>query len=47
MTFDKVWHKGLVYKLKSYGISDDLLKLIENNLTNRKQKLVLNGQTSS
>ena len=47
MTFDKVWHKGLVYKLKWYGISDDLLKLIENNLTNRKQKLVLNGQISS
>ena len=27
-TFNKVWHKGLVCKLKSYGISDNLLKLI-------------------
>ena len=26
--FDKVWHKGLVYKLKSHGISGNLLKLI-------------------
>ena len=31
--FDKVWHKGLIYKLKSYGISGNLLKLIENYLT--------------
>ena len=27
-TFDKVWHKGLVYKLKLRGISGNLLKLI-------------------
>ena len=27
-TFNKVWHKGLVCQLKSYGISDNLLKLI-------------------
>ena len=45
--FDKVWHKGLIYKLKSYGISGNLLKLIENYLTNCKQRVVLNGQTSS
>ena len=28
--FDKVWDKGIIYKLKSYGISGNLLKLIEN-----------------
>ena len=28
--FDKVWHKGIIYKLKSYEISGNLLKLIEN-----------------
>ena len=27
---DKVWHKGIIYKLKSYEISGNLLKLIEN-----------------
>ena len=45
--FDKVWYKGLVYKLKSYGISDNLLKLIENYLTDGHRRIVLNGQTSS
>ena len=45
--FDKVWHKELVCKLKSYRISGNLLKLIENYLTDRKQRVVLNGQTSS
>ena len=33
--------------MKSYGISGNLLKLIENYLTDRKQRMVLNGQTSS
>ena len=45
--FDKVWHEGLIYKLKSYGIYGNLLKLIENYLTDREQGVVLNGQTSS
>ena len=26
--FDRVWHEGLLYKLKSYGISGPLLILI-------------------
>ena len=41
--FDKVCHEELVYKLKSYAISGNL---IENCLTNRKQRVVLNVQTS-
>ena len=45
--FNKVWHKGPIYKLKSYQISGNLLKLIENYLTGRKQRVVLNGQNSS
>ena len=45
--FDKVWHEGLLYKLKSMGISGELFKLLENYLTARFQKVVLNGQTSS
>ena len=43
---DKIWHKGLGYKLKSMEISDSLLKLIQSILTNRFQKVLLNGQTS-
>ena len=46
--FDKVWHEGLIYKLKSMGVSDSLpkLKLIQTFLTNRFQRVLLNGQTS-
>ena len=42
--FDKVWHEGLLYKLKSFGISGDLLNLIKHYLTNRSQIVLLNGQ---
>ena len=45
--FDKVWHDGLLYKLKSMGISGELYKLLENYLSNRFQRVLLNGQTSS
>ena len=41
--FDKVWHKGLLFKLKSYGVTGQVYKLIENYLTNRKQRVTLNG----
>ena len=44
--FDKVWHDSLIYKLKSLGISGSLLKLIQNYLDNRFQRVLLNGQTS-
>ena len=45
--FDKVWHEGLLYKLKSMGISGELHSLLENYLSGRLQKVVLNGHTSS
>ena len=44
--FDKVWHEGLIVKLKQNGISGSLLKLFENYLDNRKQRVVLNGSFS-
>ena len=44
--FDKVWHEGLIFKLKQNGIDGNLLKLFQNYLTNRKQRVVLNGQES-
>ena len=28
--FDKVWYEGLIFKLKSVGISDVLLKFIKS-----------------
>ena len=45
--FDKVWHEGLIFKLKTYGIDGKLLKLLENYLVDRQQRVVLNGWTSS
>ena len=44
---DKVRHEGLLYKLKSMGISGELYNLLENYLSGRFQRVVLNGQTSS
>ena len=44
--FDRVWHDGLICKLKRCGVSGQLLSLVENFLKNRKQRTVLNGQCS-
>ena len=46
-TFDKVWHEGLVFKLKQNGISGNLLNVLEDFLRNKKQRVVLNRQTSN
>ena len=45
--FDKVWHEGLLCKLESMGISGELYNLLENYLSGRFQRVVLNRQTSS
>ena len=44
--FDKVWHDGLIFKLKPYGVEGELLSLLQNCLQNREQRVVLTGQTS-
>ena len=36
--FDKVWHRGLIHKMNSYGIKGPLIKWFENYLYQRKQK---------
>ena len=41
--FDKAWHDGLLFKLNQNGISGSLLKLFEDYLHERKQRVVLNG----
>ena len=45
--FDKVWHEEIIFKLKQNGISDDLLNILSDFLRNRKQRVTLNGQSSS
>ena len=38
----QVWHDGLIFKLEQDGISGNLLKLFQTDLSNRKQRVVLN-----
>ena len=42
--FDKVWHDGLPFKLKNYGISGFLFTIIKDFLASRQQRVVLNGK---
>ena len=44
--FDRVWHKGLLFKLKSNGIEGNLYNLIESFLCDHFQRVILNGQNS-
>ena len=39
--FDRVWHTGLLIKLKAFGIEDKLYKWFESYLSNRKQCFLL------
>ena len=44
--FDRVWHAGLLFKLQSAGISNNLLAWFKDYLTDRQQRVVINGQSS-
>ena len=44
--FDRLWHEGLIFKLRQYGVTGQLLSLICNFLADRKQRTVLNGKAS-
>ena len=44
--FDRVWHAGLLHKLKCYGISGQILGLISSFLSNRQLRVVLDGKYS-
>ena len=43
--FDRVWHTGLLHKLKSYGISCPIFDLI-SFLSNRQLRVDLDGKSS-
>ena len=45
--FDKAWYEGLVSKLKHNTIFGELFHILSDFLSNRKQRVVLNGQNSS
>ena len=44
--FDRVWHKGLLYKIEKLGIMGDWLNWIKSYLLDRKQKVINNGKES-
>ena len=44
--FDKVPHQRLLAKLRSYGITKEMLQWIENFLCNHKQCVIINGVLS-
>ena len=45
--FNKVWHDSIIFKLTQNAISGNLLKLLRNFLSERRQHVVLNGQAST
>ena len=45
-TFDRVWHEGLLYKLRRCGISGKSFSLMKSFLAHRMQRTVLNGKAS-
>ena len=44
--FDKVWHEGVIHKLKCNGITSNLLTFFDNSLKDRHQRVVLNRTES-
>ena len=44
--FDRVWHKGLIFKLKAAGVSGSLLNWFCDYLNDRRQRVVLPGGNS-
>ena len=45
--FDRVWHRGLLFKLRQNGIDGKLLQWLNSYLTNRKQKVTLKSCAST
>jgi hypothetical protein len=45
--FDKVWYESLIFKLRQNGIEGKLLDLLTDYLSDRQQRVVLNGVHSS
>ena len=46
MALDRVWHAGLLHKLKAYQISGQIFGLISSFLSNRWFQVVLDGKSS-
>ena len=44
---EEIWHDGLIFKLSQNGICDEMINILVDFLSDRKQRVVLNGQCSS
>ena len=44
---DKLWHEGLLFQLKTYGIQGNVLSLLNDFLSERQQPVLLNGKCSA
>ena len=44
--FDRVWHKGLLHKISSYGIAGNVFSIIKSFLSDRFIRVVIDGQKS-
>ena len=45
--FDKVLHQRLIRKLKSHGMGNSIINWVEQRLTDRRQRVVVDGDVSS
>ena len=44
--FDKVWHEGLIFKLRQVGVSGNMLDILTDFLSDRFQRTTINGKSS-
>ena len=44
-TFERVWHTGILHKLKSYGISGQIFGLTSSFLNNRQLRVVVDEKS--
>ena len=44
---DRVWHTGLLHKLRAAGVTSNVLQWFKNYLSDRKQRVVLPGIASA
>ena len=45
--FDRVWHRGILFKLESIGVSYSLLLWFKSYSVDRKQRVILPGAVSA
>ena len=45
--FDRVWHQGLISKVKSYGVRNTFIRWLSAFLCNRSIRVVIDGINSN